>query len=135
MIGAAVLVAKGAKLSEEAIETIRHLRYYQNAEGGFVLFSDRVVAIVDVGSIDEMVDKARDEAGTVLGSMPDFAPYNMDDGCGLLHMLNANVYNFRPYEVNTGSLFPAMELRQECLDACEKCEMIAIVYCDADDYE
>ena len=135
LVGAAVLVPKGSQLSSDAIETIRHFRYYRNAQDAFVLFSDRVVAFVDAGDFEEMVRKAKREADAVTGSMPDFTPYNMDDGCGMLHMNNAHVFAFRPCGIDNGLLFPALEARQECLEACEKSEVVAVVYCDAGDCE
>lgn len=133
LVGAAVLIPKDAELSCDAIETIRHFRYYLSAQEAFVLFSDRVAAFVDADDIEEMVRKAKREADAVTGSMPDFTPYNMDDGCGILHMNNAHVFAFRPFEIDNGSLLSALEARQECLEACEKSEVVAVVYCDAAD--
>ena len=102
LVGAAVLIPKGYEQSDDAIETIRHFRYYRNAQDAFVLFSDRVVAFVDADDAEEMVRKAKREAGVVTGSMPDFAPYNMDDGCEMLHMNNAHVFAFRPFGIDEG---------------------------------
>lgn len=135
LIGAAILIPKGSELSDDAIETIRHFRYYRDAQEAFVLFSDRVVAFVDADAIEEMIRMAECEANAVIGNMPDFTPLNMDDGCGLLQMNNAEVFAFRPYLIDIGSPLPAIEARLECLEACEKSEMVAIVYCNADDYK
>lgn len=133
LAGAAILIPKGSELSDDAIETIRHCRYYRNAQDAFVLFSDRVVSFVEADTIEEMVRMAIREADDVTDNMPDFAPYSMDDHCGMLHMTNAHVFAFRPFGIDNGSLVPALEARQECLEACERSEIVAVVYCDAND--
>lgn len=135
---AVVLVPAGHQLSGTAINTIRHFRYYLNEEDGMVLLSDTIVAKVDVGEIGAMIQSAMDEASAVTGSMPDFAPYDMDDGCGMLHMCNANVFGFSEIgltEDARGSLSFALEARQQCLAACEACEVVAVVYNDREDFE
>ena len=134
---AVVLIPAGHQLSEKAINTIRHFRYYINGKGGMVLLSDTVVAKVDVGKIGAMIQSAMDEASAVTGSMPDFAPYDMDDGCGMLHMCNASVFGFREIgltEDARGSLSFALEARSECMAACEACEVGAVVYNDREDF-
>lgn len=135
---AVVLRPVGHELSEEAINTIRHFRYYLNGEDGMVLLSNNVIAKVETGMIGAMIEAAMEEASTVTGSMPDFAPYDMDDGCGMLHMCNANVFGFsesRLTEDARGSLMFALEARGECLAACEDCEIVAVVYNNREDFE
>lgn len=135
---AVVLRPVGHELSEKAINTIRHFRYYLNGEDGMVLLSDTVIAKVETDTIGSMIEAALEEASTVTGSMPDFAPYDMDDGCGMLHMCNANVFGFsesRLTEDARGSLTFALEARAECLAACEACEIVAVVYNDRADFE
>lgn len=131
LAGTVVLVPAGTGLSRNAIETIRHVRFYVEARDGFVLFSDRVFAFADDGSPDDMVERAQKEVNAVMSAMPDFEPLDMDDGCGLLHMSNAKVYAFRPYGF-AGSFAKAVKARSECLEACEKGEIAAIVYSNAE---
>lgn len=135
---ALVLIPVGHELSEEAINTIRHFRYYLNGEDGIVLLSNTVIAKVETGTIGSMIEAAMEEASTVTGSMPDFAPYDMDDGCGMLHICNADVFGFsesRLTEDARGSLTFALEARSECLAACEACEIVAVVYNDREDFD
>ena len=136
LCGAAVLIPEGNALSEDALGTIRHMRYYLNGKGGMALLADNVVALVNVGSVEAMLKEARSQADTALSCMPDFNPYDMDDGCGLLHMINARVYGFKPWRIHPdtcGSLGPALEARQDCLDACEQGGIAALVYLDETD--
>lgn len=136
--GAAILIPEGSGVTEQAMETIRHFRYYLEGQDGEVLFSDRVVALVDVGNVDEMIEHARREASEVVSCAPDFKPYDMDDECGLLRMSNAKVYAFRNNCLSPkscGSLGPALEARGECLAACEDQRIVAVVYNDVADFE
>ena len=135
---AVILKPVGHELSEEAINTIRHFRYYLNGEDGMVLLSNTVIAKVETGTIGAMIEAAMEEASTVTGSMPDFAPYDMDDGCGMLHICNANVFGFSEVGLSVdsrGTLVFALEARSECLEACEACGIVAVVYNDRDDFE
>lgn len=131
LLNAAVLTPNGTNLSETALETIRRMRYYMNETDGVVLYSDCVGVMVHTGGIDAMLEEAADCAGDVAGRMPDFSPYNMDDGGGLVCM-QSSAFCFRPYGLG-GALGPALEARQECLEACERQHPIAIVYNDAHD--
>lgn len=131
-----IMIPEGSTLSNKAIETIRHMRYYLEGHGGSVLLSDQVIVQVKTGDIEEMIQNAKDDAYRVAGRMPDFAPYTMDDGCGLLHMTQGNVYAFRPYEIisdDPGDLAKVLPVRYDTLEACEECEIIAVVYYDSNE--
>jgi ribA/ribD-fused uncharacterized protein len=129
---AAIFVPEGKTLSKEAVETIRQFRYYRNGKDGFVLLADRVAVHVKAGRMETMARKAVTEAGKVMGNMPDFTPYDMDDDTGAVHMTHANVYGYRPFPVSE-SFRDALAARQECLEACDRREIVAIVYCSAGD--
>ena len=112
------------------------MRYYLEGHGGSVLLSDQVVVQVKTGDIEEMIQNAKNDAYRVAGRMPDFAPYTMDDGCGLLEMTQGNVYAFRPYEIisdDPGDLAKVLPVRFDTLEACEECEIIAVVYYDSNE--
>ena len=128
---AAIFVPEGAELSEQAMETIRAFCYFQDGTGGLVLLSDQVVVPVKTGTLAAMAGRAKSEAEKVLSEMPDFEPLEMDDGTGLLHMCNGNVYGFRPFSITEDgvSLARALEVRQDCLEACSEGDIVAIVYC------
>ena len=77
-------------------------------------------------------------------SIPYFFPFGRvlvywavtDDGCGLLHMTQGNVYAFRPYEIisdDPGDLAKVLLVRYDTLEACEKCEIITVVYYDSNE--
>ena len=78
------------------------MRYYHDGHGCIVLLSDRVVVQLSIGSLDEMIRKAKDDASGVAGGMPAFTPYTMDDGCGLMHMTQGNIFAFRSSRILTG---------------------------------
>jgi len=140
--GAVVLVPEGTSLSEEALETIRHLRYYRNGREGMVLLSDRAGALAFAKGCtpEEMMEEAYHKACEVCGNMPDFDHFNMDDGCTLVSM-QGSAFAFRPYPFyeggtrDTSIVMQCVEARQELLEACDAMNVLAVVYNDADDYE
>ena len=125
LAGASVMIPEGTELSETAVDTIRHVRFYTDAGSGFVLLSDRVFAVTEGGDPEDMIRQAHGQATVVNYSMSDFTPFDMDDDCGLLQMDVAKVYAFRPFEL--GSLPEMLLARAECLEACEKAEIVAVV--------
>lgn len=138
LVDAVVFRPVDQELSEEAINTIRHFRYYCGTKNGQVLLSDTVIAKVNTGTVKAMIEDALHQADTVTGSMPDFTPYDMDDGCGILHMCNVYVAAFRRWGLSESasmSLYPVLAVRQECLDACEACRIVAVVYNNREDFE
>lgn len=133
---AGIMIPEGSTLSKSAIETIRHMRYYLEGRGGGVLLSNRVFVDVEINDINEMIRSAEKAAVTVVGSMPDFAPYTMDDGCGLLHMTKSSVFAFSPHEIisdDPRDIAKALKVRWNTLKACEKCQVIAVVYHNANE--
>ena len=133
---AAILIPEDSELSEDAVETIRHMRYYRNGREAIALFSDYVGVMLDAAPVKDVIEAAESARCAVLGSMPDFTPYNMDDGCGLVMMTDA-VFGFRPYGVASGYGLPtiALDVRQDILEASAEEKLIAIVYNSREDYE
>ena len=133
--GAVVLVPEGTALSETALTTIRHLRYYQNGNNVTMLLSDSAGVLMDADSLEQLIDAAEDFAGEVCGSMPDFTPYSMDDGCSVV-LMKKDAFGFRPHPLaDVGFPVGALEVRQDILDACNQFDVLAVVYNNGKDYE
>ena len=131
-----VLFPENEELSDEAIETIGHLCYYMSGRGGLVLFSDRTGVLVKAASAEDMIDAARECADEMLDCMPDFTPHDMNDDCGLL-LMQGGVFGFRPYGLATagfGAFSQVLEVREECVEACRRKRIVAVVWNDEDDY-
>lgn len=61
-------------------------------------------------------------------------PYTMDDGCGLMHMTQGNIFAFRSSRILTGDrsdLDRAFRVRFDTVNACKKCEIVAVVNFDS----
>lgn len=133
---AVVLVPKGAELSESALTTIRHLRYYQNGHNVTLLLSDSAGVLLDPAGFADIIESAECVANAVCGNMPDFAPYPMDDGGSIVLMQEA-AFGFRPYALANSGGFPAgaLEVRRDIMMACDEFRVLAVVYNNAADFE
>ena len=130
MSGAAIFLREGKKLGPTAMDTIRHLCYYNEGQGAAVLLSGRAfVLFVDAASPVKLLSEAERKAEDTARVMADFTTYEMDDGYGWLEMRGAHALSPRSLERETrGSLLPALSLRRECLNACEAFDPLALVY-------
>lgn len=127
--GALILVPEGTELSDTALDTLRHFRYYTDVHGGGVLLGEQTILLVDGDSLEEMLEEAEREAGRVTGRMPDFSLLPADDGCTLLAMGECT-FTFRDRVIPSRSVMESMMLRTECLEACESCKPLAVIRFD-----
>lgn len=134
--GAVIFAPDGTELSDEALETINHMHYYLNGNKGFVLLSNRTGIIVEAASVGDMGDEALRTAEEVCGSMPDFTPYPMDDGCTLVTM-QGNAVAFCPRSLFVGDqlahIGAAIAMRNELIHFCGNFNVRALVYNDMND--
>ena len=130
LTGTAIFLREGKKLSPTAADTLRHLNYYNEGVGGAVLLAGRVFVLLNaMESPLDMLAEAEKKADITVRSMPDFTTYEMDDGCGWLEMRGAGALSPHSLEREArGSLLPALNLRSECLRACEAFEPVALIY-------
>ena len=142
LLSAAIYCPKGsATLSETALGTLRHIHFYLDGAGAVALLSDTVGVQMYAAPLPELMEKVRRYAGLVLASPSDYDPCTMDDDCGMLYMQYA-VFCFRPFALGPESpLSPeerqskALQARDDCVEACRRGEILAIVYNDAQDAE
>ena len=129
---ALVQLPSDTELSEDAVDTIRHFCRYRKKQDGFVLLSDRVVVCVDAENAQDMIEQANQEAAFTIRSHRgrDSTAYDTEDGCGLLEMGNGKVFAFRPSIIHHSHYGwgPELEARAECLWACERRKIVAVVF-------
>ncbi len=129
-----VMLPEGVQLSDAALDTLRHFSYYTNQNGICVLLGERTACLIRGDTVEEALEAACEEAGDVTGRMPDFQLLPMDDGCTLLAM-GAETYTFRGERIPEGDLAMGLVLRQECLEACEAFEPLAVAWFDGRERE
>ena len=132
--GALIAVPEGGELTDIALETLRHFRYYMERTGGCVLLGDSTVILTKPAGLEEMLEQAEDEAGDVTGHMPDFELLPTDDGCTLLAM-GERTFTFREVKIPGNDVLAGLLLRNECLEACERLEPLAAVWFDGNEGE
>lgn len=120
------------ELTETEQATIEHFAYYFSGRQDFACLAEYVVMPLDSRSMNDM-GKIKEEIAGVLRSHPDFSTYVMDDGFGLVILLD-KIYGITPEklteeEIQKGEmdLVPALLLRQDCLEACQNETVIAII--------
>lgn len=134
LLEAIILHPADKTLSGKAIETLRQMRYYTDAERGLVLLGEQECVAVDVNFPEDMIEEAIAEAGDVAGRMPDFEPLTMDDDHGLLCM-GEKFFGYRTEGLAVfGGMMPieALKVRGKCIevceDACDTGEVLAVMY-------
>lgn len=130
--GALIAVPEGGELTDIALETLRHFRYYMERTGGCVLLGDSTVILTKPAGLEEMLEQAEDEAGKETGHMPDFKLLPADDGCTLLAM-GERTFTFREVKILGNDVLAGLLMRNECLDACLRLEPLAAVWFDGEE--
>lgn len=125
--GALIMVPEGSELSDLSLETLRHFRYYTDVRGSCVLMDERTVILTRGKTLEEVLEEAEEEAGNVMGRMPDFSILPADDGCSLLAMGDCT-YTFRGERLPENDLKTGLILRAECMAACDECQPLAAVW-------
>ena len=123
-------------LTQEETETIEHFRYYFSFRKTFALIGRHTAAVLgeDGGAgLEALRQTALAAMSALLQRPPDFSAYVMDDGFGLTAM-DGEIYTVSPErlsqeEIASGKFaFPgALVLRNQCLEACEAGDILAIV--------
>jgi len=129
-------ILAGRDLTEGERFAIDRFSYYYDEGRSFVVIGDNAVVVMPIGdekSHEEIIQCAKDAMAGIAGSHPDFSSYIMDDGNVLIEM-NYNVYSVadgkeeglaeRDEKVPIGT---AVSVREYCLRAAERNEVIAIV--------
>ncbi len=130
--GALIAVPEGSELSDIALMTLRHFRYYTDVRGGGVLLGDSTLILTPSSNPESMLQRAEEEAGDVTGHMPDFQLLPADDGCTLLAM-GESAFTFREVKIDTVDVVAGLLLRNECLEACQRWEPLALVWFDGEE--
>lgn len=125
-------------LTQKETEVIEHFRYYFDFQKTFALIGPRTAAVLgesraeDGENLASLRQAALGAMSVLLESPPDFSAYVMDDGFGLTAM-DGEVYTLSPEplsqeEIEQGEMaFPlALDLRNQCLEACGAGEVLAI---------
>lgn len=123
-----ILKTVDRELTEEEIQSMQKFRSYTDGVS-FACIGQRVMVIIpdetshDVEVLKEQALQYMDEA---ISTHPDFTVYEMNDGHVLLS-LDSGVFAFSEEPCRSG-MAVNFALREECLEAAEKGEIIAIAY-------
>lgn len=116
-------------LTEAEMESIEHFIFYTDGVS-FACLGERVMAILDdepSKDVQELKACAEQHMDYALSVMPDFWPMNMDDGYQMV-CLPGDVYVISAERSYFHSTMSGFMLRAEGLEACERGEVIAVVY-------
>ena len=117
------------ELTAAEIESIEHFIFYTDGVS-FACLQERVMAILD-DEPDKDVEKlkacAERHMDYALSVMPDIWPLNMDDGYQMV-CLPGDIYVIGTERSYHHSPMSGFLLRADGLEACEKGEVIAVVY-------
>ena len=124
------------ELRKEETSAIEHFKYYTDNKESFVCIGDNVIVPVsnnNSGNMKKMLSEAQETMNMTLNSHPDFEYYTMDDGHFMVMMSEGPVAispkKYDEYDLSGDNAEMALALcfRNECLEACEKAEIIAVV--------
>jgi len=124
----------GRELTENELFAIDRFSYYYDNNRAFVVIGDNAVVVMDgQSSHEKMIEFSKASMNSLLNSHPDFSSYVMDDRNALIEMLY-NVFSVIDGKQaglsSTDEQVPiniALQARSYCLDAAQKCEIVAIV--------
>lgn len=117
------------ELTAAETESIEHFIYYTDGVS-FACLGERVMAILEDApgkNVEELAECARDHMDQALSVMPDFRTLKMDDGY-LMVCMPGDIYVISAESGFYHSSMSGLWLRGEGLKACEKGEVIAVVY-------
>lgn len=116
------------ELTEEEIASMKKFRSYTDGVS-FACLRERVMVMLHdepEKDVEKLKAKALEHMGEALSSHPDFTVYQMEDGHILL-FLDSGIFTFSK-EPCAESMAVNLVLRQECLDAAGKKQVIAVAY-------
>lgn len=125
------------ELTEKENDLINHFTYYVASKDPFCIISDNSVIVlkndeIDGKTDDEIKEYALDNIDEMLSSQPDFTSFIMDDGYGLVSMMNGifgitEMLGEKVTEDDEIELGTVLEVRENILDACENNGVLALV--------
>ncbi len=125
------------ELTEKENDLINHFTYYVASKDPFCIISDNSVIVlkndeIDGKTDDEIKEYALDNIDEMLSSQPDFTSFIMDDGYGLVSMMNGifgitEMLGEKVTEDDEIELGTVLEVRGNILDACENNGVLALV--------
>lgn len=116
------------ELNDREITSIRQFRSYTDGVSFACLRSRVMVMLHDESSkdIEKLKAKTREHMETALSEHPDMTTWDMDDGYTMVGLPSGIFAISETTGCNNISTY--FSLRGECLDACERGEIIAIAY-------
>ena len=125
------------ELTEKENDLINHFTYYVASKDPFCIISDNSVIVlkndeIDGKTDDEIKEYALDNIDEMLSSQPDFTSFIMDDGYGLVSMMNGifgitEMLGEKVTEDDEIELGTVLEVIGNILDACENNGVLALV--------
>ena len=117
------------ELTATEIESIKHFIFYTDGVS-FACLRERVMAILDdepSKDVEKLKECAERHMEYALSVMPDVWPMKMDDGY-LMVCMPGDIYVISAEKSYYHSPMSSFMLRGDGLEACEKGEVIAVVY-------
>lgn len=121
--------------SEAEAAAIEHFCYYFDGRRCFALIGEQVVVELageNSGDLAKLTQEAKACMQGVVSTPPDFSTYVMDDEFGLVNMsygvFGVSREKLAAEELESGhmNIAGALAVRGECLEACQRAEIIAI---------
>ncbi len=116
------------ELTKNEMESIERFRFYTDGVS-FACIGERVMVMLadeESKDIEKLKSKTREHIKQALSEPPDINAMEMEDGCQLVY-LESGVFAFT-MEKAEHEFGVHISLRNECLEACEKGEILAIAY-------
>ena len=125
------------ELTDKENEIVKHFTYYVDSKSPFGLISDSTVIVMtneetEGKSDDEIRDDAEMKIDEMLSNYPDFTSFDMDDGYGLVSMMNS-IYGvtdkLSDEEIEDGKveLSRALDTRARIIEDCETNGILAVI--------
>ncbi len=119
------------ELTKGEIDSIERFRLYTDGVS-YACVGERIMVMIDIDdqkNPEKLKSVAKEIVDEALNTHPDFEVFFMDDGNVLL-MLTCGVFAFtkKPVDEKDRNLGLYMILRNQCLEACENGEILAVVY-------
>ncbi len=119
------------ELTEGEIDSIKKFRFYSDGIS-FACLGERIMVMIDIEDQkdpEKLKDAAKKIMEKTLNTHCDFHPIPLKDG-RLLILLTDGVLSFTkdPIDEKEENMGIYLYLRNECLAACEKGEILAVVY-------
>ena len=125
------------ELTEKENDMINHFTYYVASKDPFCLISENTVIVFKPDDIDGKTDEeieefALDNINEMLSSHPDFTSFIMDDGYGLVSMMNGifgitEKLSEKEVEADEFDFVTALTVRGNILCDCENNGVLALV--------